>query len=188
MAISSNEKSCLSVDAAPFYPSGFCTEPLNIMVYNDGLPSMTCGSERDLNDILHGIDDEALDQFFPPDAEEAYEMESAEDFVKEMATLAMLEEREERARRTLSHLQKRWEVRRSTGLTGRPRPAMHGIDPAKHNVKIHPSKVTTLAFHRMDHRAMSRLDRLKVVAMRSPTRMKVASAPIRPIVQPRKNS
>jgi hypothetical protein len=188
MAISSNEKSCLSVDAAPFYPSGFCSEPVNIMVYNDGQPSMTCGSEKDLNDLLRGIDDEALDECFPPDAEEAYELESAEVFVKEMATLAMLEEREERARRTMSHLEKRWEVRRAAGLAGRPRPAMHAIEPVHHNVKIHPSKVTTLSFHRMDRRSLSRLERLKCATKCIQPRAKVATAPIRPIVQPRKNS
>jgi hypothetical protein len=188
MAISSNQKSCLSVHAAPFYPPGLCNEPLNIMVYNEGQPCMTCGSVKDLNDILHGIDDEALDLFFPPDAEDAYELESAEVFVKEMATLALLEEREERARRTLSHLEKRWEVRRAAGLIGQPRPAMHTVEPVKHNVKIHPSKVTTLSFHRMDRRSMSRLERLNLVTMRSQPRVKVATAPIRPIVQPRKNS
>lgn len=188
MAISSNEKSCLSVDAAPFYPSGFCSAP--IMVYNDGQPSMTCGSEKDLVDILHGIDDEALDAFFPPDAEEAYELESAEVFVQEMATLAMLEEREERARRTMSHLEKRWEVRRAAGLMGRPRPAMHVIEPVQHNVvKIHPSKVTTLSFHRcMDRRSMARLERMQCAAKCMTPRAKVATMPIRPIVQPRKNS
>jgi hypothetical protein len=188
MAISSNEKSCLSVDAAPFFPSGFCSEPLNIMVYNDGQPSMTCGSEKDLNDILHGIDDEALDAFFPPDAGEAFELESTEVFVREMATLAMLEELEERARRTMCHLEKRWEVRRAAGLAGRPRPAMHAIEPVKHNVKIHPSNVTTLSFHRMDRRSMSRLARSVYVTTRNQPRLKVATAPIRPIVQPRKNS
>jgi hypothetical protein len=98
-------------------------EPINVAIYNDGVPSMTLVSEEEISEILHGIQDEALDEGFPPTAEEAYEMEAAVTFVEFMSWLAHLEEREEQARTSFNHVQKRWEARRSEGLIGRPRPA-----------------------------------------------------------------
>lgn len=188
MVFYNQSESKLSVDAAPFRPSGLWCDPVNICIFNNGEPTMTLVTEKDRYDILQGIDDDVLDQIFPPDAEEAFELETAEAFVQEMATLAMLEEREEQARSTFRYYEKRWEVRRSAGPSGRPRPAMHLIVPVAHDAKIHRSDTTALAFHQISgRRSGEQYERSKVEKRLCSRRTKTA-APPRPIVQPRKNS
>ena len=183
-------ESKLSVNAIPFHPTtGLWCDPVNICIYTNGQPTMTLVTEKDRYDILQGIDDEALDQVFPPDAEEAFELETAEAFVTEMATLAMLEEREEQARNTFRHYEKRWEVRRAAGPSGRPRPAMHLIIPVVHNAKIHRPDTAALAFHQMSsRRSVEHYQRSKNEKRVIGRRTKTAALPSRPIVQPRKNS
>jgi hypothetical protein len=191
MAITGDEGTVLSVDAAPYYPTSLWKEPMNIMVYNDGVPSMTLATEKDCYDVLHGIDDETLDQFFPPDAEEAYELEVTEIFVREMVTLAFLEEREELARRTFCHLKKRWEVRRAAGPSGRPRPATHMIIPVNRTVKVCFPQTTALAFHKVDRRSAALRERVtsfRTARRIEPRHVKTTAGPQRPILQPRKNS
>jgi hypothetical protein len=118
----------LSANAQPFHPF---YAPVNIAIFNDGVPSLTLMTESDLTKILHGIQDDALDEGFPPDAQDAAELEAAEAFVETMADLARMEEREEEAR-DFVHIKKRWEVRRSEGLIGRPHAAKHSVDPVMH--------------------------------------------------------
>lgn len=102
-----------------------------IAIYNNGVPSLVCTTEQDIYNILHGIEDPM--ECYPPDAQDAAELEACEAFVETMAFLAMLEEREERARNDFSHIQKRWEVRRQQGLNGkRPKPAKHSIKTTPH--------------------------------------------------------
>lgn len=120
----------LSPLAAPFHPT---YEPVHLCIYNDGIPSMTLTSEADCNMILHGIQDEALDEGFPPDAHDAAELEAVETFVEMLATFALMEEREEKARNGFTFFKKRWEVRRANGLQGRPGPPKHWVDPVQHN-------------------------------------------------------
>lgn len=182
-------ESKLSVDATPFRPAGLWCDPVNICIYNDGEPTLTLVTEKDRSDILHGIDDEALDQFFPPDAEDAFEWETTEAFVHEMATLAMLEEREEQARSTFRYYEKRWEVRRAAGPSGRPRPAMNLILPEAHHAKINRPGTTALSFHQISgRRSGEQYERSKVEKRLCSRRMKTSAPPPRPIVQPRKNS
>ena len=189
MVFYNQSESKLSVDAAPFRPSGLWYDPVNICIYNDGEPTMTLVTEKDRYDILHGINDEALDQVFPPNAEEAFELETTEAFVQEMAILAMLEEREEQARCTFCYHEKRWEVRRAAGPSGRPRPAMHLIIPVVHNAKIHVPDTTALAFHQFSgRRSGEHYERSKIEKRLCSRRTKTAAPPSRPIVQPRKNS
>jgi hypothetical protein len=188
MVLCKQKGSVLSVNAAPFHPTGFRYDPVEICIYNDGEPTMTLASEKDRYDILHGISDDALDQVFPPDAEEANELETTESFVKEMAMLAMLEEREEHARRTLCHLEKRWEVRRAAGPSGRPRPAMHLIVPVDHSVKVRRPMTTTVALHKVCQRSIDRYERAKMTKRIDHRRIKAKAAPLRPIHQPRKSS
>jgi hypothetical protein len=197
MVLFTHNASKLSVNAVPFHPSKTTTwshyDPMNICIYNDGAPSLTFVTEKDRYDILHGIDDEALDDVFPPDAVEAYELELAEAFVSEMAILAMLEEREEQSRQSFAQFEKRWEVRRAAGPSGRPRPAMHLIIPVNHNVvkKVHRPTTTALAFHDGPHRRSQYdqySDRSKNTKRMDTCRIKNIAPPPRPIVQHRKNS
>lgn len=181
-----DEGSTLSADAVPFHPY---YEPVNIVIYNDGVPSMMLTSEQDRFDLLHGIEDQALDDQFPPDAEDAFELEAAEAFVMEMANLAILEELEEKSRRTFCHLQKRWEVRRAAGPTGRPRPAMHLIVPVHHST-VKKSTQQFAIVHHTHHRLMTHE---KTLATKSAQRIdpRVTKSTVmykRPIQQPRKNS
>lgn len=122
-------KTDLNVDAKCFHPTH---EPINLVIFNDGVPCMTLPTEGGRYDILHGIPDDTIDSNFPPEAGEAAELEDVDEFVKELSLLALLEEKEESARHGFGHFPKRWEVRRAAGPTGRPRPAMHLIVPVQH--------------------------------------------------------
>lgn len=122
----------LSPNAAPFHPY---YEPCHIHIYNEGVPSLVLMSESDLSGILHGIQDDALDDRFPPDARDAAELEAVEAFVETMAELAMMEDRDQKARFDFAHIKKRWEARRARGLVNKPRPARHMVDRNEHQSK-----------------------------------------------------
>lgn len=123
----------LRPDAPAFHP---LYEPVHLAIYNDGVPSMVLTSEYELNKIVHGIQDDAIDEGFPPDALDAAELDEADAFVEQMAVLAMMEEQEEKARFEFNHIKKRWEVRRAEGLHGRrPKPAKHVVTPVEHKSK-----------------------------------------------------
>jgi hypothetical protein len=174
----------LNADAPPFHPM---YEPVNLAIFNDGVPSMTLPSEADRAKILHGIEDEAIDENFPPDAEDAAELEEAEAFVLEMAQLALLEEREERARSGFVHIKKRWEVRRAAGPRGRPHPAMNLIVPVDHFPK-HQNVKTIVPFSQV-HRMMVQEDKMRTHEIKrnvEPRRIKTAVSHRQPIQQPRK--
>ena len=176
--------STLRADARPFHAHA-CYEPIDIAIYNDGIPSMTVPSEEGRCEILHGIED-PLDQF-PPDAEDAFEIEMAEKFVEEMANLALLEERDQRARTGFTHVKKRWEVRRANPH-GRPKPATHLVVPANH-VPNKAANITTLVVSSRHHRVnMQNKMRAQELKQRTePRNMKMtAMKHTQPIQQPRK--
>lgn len=122
----------LSPDAPPFHPSSLEHEDF-AYVYNDGVPGLVLTSERDVAKVLYGIQDKAIDENFPPTAEEAAEMEAVQAFVDLMATLAFLEEQEEQSRINFDSFVKRWECRRAEGLTGKPNPAKGLVQPKNHS-------------------------------------------------------
>jgi hypothetical protein len=169
----------LSPNAAPFHPF---YEEANICVYNEGIPAMMYVSEQDLNEALHNIQDEAIDEAFPPDAQDAAELEAAELFVYMMAELSILEEREERTRTSFASLVKRWEVRRAAGLKGRPRAAIHLVQPVSHSPK--PSKCTTLMSFGPAHKISQEKMRAPMPSV-TPRTVK-RQAPRNAIQQPRK--
>ncbi|CAB9520335.1 expressed unknown protein [Seminavis robusta] len=116
----------LSPLATPFQPAFGSS---NAVVFNDGVPCMV----EDIHDVIQGYQDETLDESFPPSAQEAAELEAVETFVDIMATLSLLEEREEKARSSFCHVKKRWEARRVDGLVGKPHPAFHSVNSVKRN-------------------------------------------------------
>jgi len=123
----------LSANAKEFCPSETPVyDGIHLCIFNDGVPSLVLASEADATKILHGITDDAIDEGFPPTAEEAAELEAVEEFVKMMASFDKMEEREERARDTFDHVKKRWETRRAEGLVGRPKPAKHSVELVDH--------------------------------------------------------
>jgi hypothetical protein len=124
----------LRPDAPAFHP---LYEEVNLAIYNDGVPTMSFTSEKDRCRALRDIQDEAIDEGFPPDAWDAAEIDAAEAFVETMALLALLEEQEEKARFEFNHIKKRWEVRRSEGLSGRPKPPRNVVEFAVHDNKNH---------------------------------------------------
>lgn len=178
----------LSPSAAPFHPT---YEPVNIAIYNDGVPSLTLPSEEDRFEILHGIQDDAIDERFPLDASDAAEMELMEAFVTEMANLSVLEEREERARLTMNHIKKRWEARRRAGPSGRPRPPMHLIVPVEHNspkLSECEKMVSYAHANRILHEDKLRSKEIKTSRRVEPRHSKTTSLNNRrPIQQPRKD-
>ena len=140
----------MRADAPPFHPASFEHSDFGV-VYNDGVPGFVLTSEHDVAEVLHGIQDKAIDENFPPTAEDAAEMEAVQAFVEMMATLAFLEEREEEARINFGSYEKRWEKRRAEGLTGKPNPPKGLVQPKDHTprpmhsiktlVKMTPSHV-----------------------------------------------
>eukprot|EP00529_Nitzschia_sp_RCC80_P036761 CAMPEP_0113492440 /NCGR_PEP_ID=MMETSP0014_2-20120614/28076_1 /TAXON_ID=2857 /ORGANISM="Nitzschia sp." /LENGTH=188 /DNA_ID=CAMNT_0000386269 /DNA_START=306 /DNA_END=872 /DNA_ORIENTATION=- /assembly_acc=CAM_ASM_000159 len=119
--------SVLSPTAPVFHPH--FTAEANTIIYNDGIPS--CSFQGSSTEFFHGITDDTIDEAYPPTAEEAAELEAVEVFVEMMAALAALEDKEEKVRGDEhAGLKKRWEARRE--LVGRPRPAMHSIEPSLH--------------------------------------------------------
>lgn len=185
----------LSVTAKPFHPVHGAD--VNAVIYNNGIPS--CSFQGTRSEFLHSIADEAIDEAFPPTAEDAAELEAVEIFVEMMANLAHLEEREEMTRFSEDHtgLGKRWIARRE--LKGKPRPAKHSVEPVVHG-RHRPSQENTtdlVAFdleksqgslkeHRLRQRENERMARLttphkkKVVTNRHKKQM--------PIQQPRKQN
>jgi hypothetical protein len=121
--------SVLSPLAPAFHPQAFY-EPVNLAIFNDGVPSCMFQAGQETM-LLHGITDDALDEAFPPDASDAAELEACEFFVSLMSNLAYLEEREEAARSEYHlGLKKRWAARRE--LIGRPRPPRNSVHSVSH--------------------------------------------------------
>lgn len=156
-------------------------------IYNNGVPSMTfAGSEHE---FLEYITDEVLDEAFPPTAEEAAELEATEMFVQLMATLDILEEREEAARSLHAGLKKRWEARR--GLAGKPRAPKHRIIQAHHG---EPHLLDSLELAILDHaplhieNRMRAMDNAMVAKPKMNKNLGVKLGHKKPIQQPRKNS
>lgn len=127
----------LSPLASPFFPA---YEPVNLVVYNNGIPSMTFSSEAE---ALRGIPDSAIDESFPLNAQDAYELEAAEHYCAMLADLSIMEQREERAR-NFAYSPVRWEARRRIGLKGRPHPPSNNIIPAPRGRAVGTSRVQSL--------------------------------------------
>jgi hypothetical protein len=178
----------LSPHAAPFHP---LFEPVNIAIFNDGIPTMSLPTEFDRFKILRGIGDEALDENFPPDAHEAAELDAADAFVLQMADLAWMEEMEERARTSFSHVKKRWEVRRAQGPSGHPKPAMHLVAPRQH-LANHRAVCTVVKYNEAQRRLgfgdkIQPHQEIKLHGRVQLRQSKMAKS-LNPIQQPRKNS
>lgn len=184
----------LSVTAKPFHPT--MGTQMNSIIYNDGIPS--CCFQGTDTEFLHSITDEAIDEAFPPSAQEAAELEAVEVFVEMMATLAHLEEKEEMTRFSEDHkgLGRRWKARRE--LEGKPRPAKHTVEKVIHYQrpsvpdiadlvpfdaeKNHPS----LKDHRMRHREIERIARMTTPHLKM--KEKIRQKKQMPIQQPRKQN
>lgn len=178
----------LSANAAPFHPYTFCD--VNATIYNDGLPSMI----MDAKDVVHGIQDEALDEEFPPDAQEAAELEAVEVFVEILAQLSLLEDMEERSRVDFHHIKKRWEARRQEGLKTRPRAAKEMLDRSDHSknqTNLFSSQCRSLVPHSHHHHHDKKMMHQESMRRHEPTKNKMPVMPTthRPMIQqPRKQS
>jgi len=155
------------------------------VVYNDGVPAMVACD----HDIVQGYEEEAMDENFPPTAEEAAELEAVEIFVEMMAMFSLMEEKEEKARSSYCHLQKRWETRREEGLVGKPRPAMNLIDAVDHNHVGKPVSTTELVpFAHSNRTALVQGRRQSRQEKPSKSKARVHANPGRTLQQPRKQN
>jgi len=181
----------LSVKAKPFHPVH--GKEIDTIIYNDGIPCLSFqGTDTE---FLHSITDDAIDEAFPPTAQEAAELEAVETFVEMMAALAHLEEREEKTRFHPDHtgLGKRWIARRE--LVGKPRPAKHSIKTVIHHQQPNDANITDLVSfaaqcfsvneHKKRQRAVSRMVRN---SMSNKNKTNINRQQHVPIQQPRKNS
>jgi hypothetical protein len=185
--------SVLSSLATPFHPQTF-HEPVNLAIFNDGVPSCTFQEGQETM-LLHGITDDALDEAFPPNASEAAELEATEFFVNLMANLAFLEDREEAARSDdHAGLKKRWAARRE--LVGRPKPPKHLVHSVAHGDHHHSmldsQDLVTLDNNRhlLEHQMRAR-DHARGHSQIHNKKMSQNYIPIKnrmPIIQPRKQS
>jgi len=181
----------LSVTAKPFHPVH--GKEVDSIIYNDGIPCLSFqGSDTE---FLHSITDDAIDEAFPPTAQEAAELEAVEAFVEMMAALAHLEEREEKTRFHPDHtgLAKRWFVRRE--LVDKPHPARHSIKPVIHHHQHNDENVTDLVafatqcFSVKEHKSRQReVSRMERHSMSNKNKKNVNRQQHIPIQQPRKNS
>lgn len=105
-----------SPSAEPFQPS------LEFAIFNNGVPSSVFYGMHPEHEVVQHIPDDAIQELFPPSAEDVAEMEAAEDFVETMAWLSYLDECDEAARFTFAGYGKRWAARREAGLVGKPHP------------------------------------------------------------------
>jgi hypothetical protein len=182
----------LSANAKPFHPYCFY-EPVSVAIYNEGIPSMALNSQKSVSQILRGIQDEALDEF-PPDAQEAWELEAVEIFVEMMAQLSMLEELEERSRTDFSHIKKRWEARRKEGLKTRPRAPKHMVDRSFHKTQtntLYSSQCRSVVPYSHHHNREKMLHHETARRGSETTKKMPMSGPVmqRPMIQqPRKQS
>lgn len=144
--------SVLSPLAKPFHP--LMGQDVNSIIYNDGVPALAFQGSP--SQFLHTIEDETLDEAFPPSAEDAAELEAVEIFVEMMATLSYLEDKEEAARDLHSGLKKRWEARRE--LVHRPKPAKHLVKSVVH---AQPNTVGSLDIVVFDHSHVLQEHRLR---------------------------
>ena len=128
--------SILNPTAQSFHPR--FNEPLDFgTVFNNGVPSaVLTGTQYPEHDTLHNISDDALEEAFPPTADEAAEIDAMMDFVLTMSYFDVIEEQEEHARSGFSCHGKRWEVRRGEGLRGRP-----------HSARSEPSAIVARNHH-----------------------------------------
>ena len=138
----------LSPLATPFQPA--FSAPTGV-VFNNGVPSMVASE----HDIVQGYPDAVLDENFPPSAQEAAELEAVETFVDILATLSVLEEREEKARSSFCHVKKRWESRREDGLVGKPRQAKGIVDAVDHANVGRPLRSSDLVPFAHSNRALA---------------------------------
>lgn len=183
----------LSPLAPAFTPSMEAFDAYGVCICNDGVPSLSPANVHEEASILSGIDDDALDEYYPPTAQEAAEIEAAELFVFTMACLDLLEEQEEHARADIgTMLPKRWAARR--GLSGKPRPARSDSqDKDVHHALQKPVDETRLVPHQHRHRNLmltESRERTKAELNRMPTKIpKQKRAHYRmPIQQPSKFS
>jgi hypothetical protein len=181
--------SVLSPLAKPFHPS--IGQEVNSVIYNDGVPSLSFfGSD---SDFLHLIEDETLDEAFPPSAQDAAELEAVELFVEMMAALSYLEDKEEATRAVHSGLKKRWEARRE--LVGRPKLAKNLVKQVVHNQSSNTGTMELVAFdhshileeHRMCQREQARMAKL-AMPKKNNIKNKMMVHTQKPIQQPRKHS
>ena len=178
--------SVLSPLAKPFHP--LMGQDVNSVIYNDGIPSLSFQGSN--SDFLHSIQDEALDEAFPPSAEEAAELEAVEVFVEMMATLSYLEDREEATRSVHAGLKKRWEARRE--LVGRPKPAKNLVKPVIH---MQPTTAGTTELVSYDHSNVLEEHRMRQRGQRDMAKLafpkkhnKGMTHHHKPIQQPRKQN
>lgn len=175
----------LSPTAHPFHP---IASPESFQIFNDGIPSLVPLE----SDIIHGFSDDAIDECFPPTAEDAAELDAVEEFIRILVHLEMLEEREERVRNDFSLMPKRWAARRE--LQGRPRPARSTpeVQPRRStkedelNLVIFDRKQRNFDCEKMEHHH-SHKD-MSMMSKHQVTRSNKAlnGRPTRPIIQPRK--
>lgn len=146
-----------------------------------GLPSLKV-VDKD-HEFVKGFSDATLDEAFPPNAQEAAELEACEQFNETLAHLDMLEHREEVSRLVRTELHKRWEA-----LTGkRPRVATRSvIDKAfltsnEDSIPVYDHSASLLE-HRLRARERSRMHKRRV--QKKNNFMKASF--MKPIHQPRR--
>jgi len=121
---------------------------MEFAIFNDGVPSSVFYGSHPDHDVIRLISDEAIDELFPPSAEEVAEMEAADEFVETMAWLSYLDECDMAARSSFAGYKKRWAARREDGLIGRPHPAKaRHQESGTHSVGSETESPTTLVMY-----------------------------------------
>mmetsp|Transcript_19199 Transcript_19199/g.31884 ORF Transcript_19199/g.31884 Transcript_19199/m.31884 type:complete len:178 (+) Transcript_19199:190-723(+) len=173
----------LSPLAHPFHPTNSME---TFQIFNNGIPSLMPLD----SDVIRGFSDEAIDECFPPTAQDVAELEAVEEFLQTLVRLELMEEREERVRLDITLLPKRWAVRRE--LQGKPRPARSEKEVNSHY--SHEDEIKLVVFdrkqrdfnnERMEHHH-SHKDIVVSKHQLARSNKLNRKRPSRPIIQPRK--
>jgi len=176
----------LRADSPPFYPRS--VEP----IMAGGIPQLTL----DTHAAICGMSDEAIADLYPPSDEEISEMEVVDQWVRFLAFIDRIQEREELNRAGFKSFGKRFEARRKEGVPDVRRnhrgKAVFNLPPATfaHDVKVNKNNKDLVKFdpsltkmRRRDYRAVGNSN--KKHSKSAPSRYN-GHAKIRPIHQPSK--
>ena len=158
---------------------------------SDGMPQLILDSHT----TIWGMSDEAIDTF-PPSMEDINELEAVEQWVKILAFLDYMEEKEERNRESFRDFGKRFEARRRDGSQkGYRSRAAHNLPPPtfKHDVKVNTKSVDMVQFdptfikmRKLEGRMANKINHHHMISAKVEPARWTGRIKVRPIQQPSK--
>lgn len=176
----------LKAESPPFYPKSY--QPI---MGSDGMPQLVLDSHS----TIWGMSDEAVD-VFQPSLEDLSELEAVDQWIKILAFLDHIEEKEEMNRESFKDYGKRFEARRRDGSPkGGQERAARLLPPStfKHKGKVYTKTVDMVQFdptfgrmRKLEGRLAKRMNRNCLVSVKCKPARWTGHTKLRPIHQPGK--